>query len=116
MYVLTGLAAVVVVLTRLRLGRSGGAAGRLSMGAGLVNLHTIAGTLALVSWVAFLVAPEDNVVGSSTVGILSLAFRGYRMSEVDALLDRVARELDEASPATATEPAPDPARGDDHTP
>ena len=46
----------------------------------------------------------------------SLAFRGYRMSEVDALLDRVARELDEASPATATEPAPDPARGDDHTP
>ena len=46
----------------------------------------------------------------------SLAFRGYRMSEVDALLDRLARELDEASPATATEPAPDPARGDDHTP
>jgi DivIVA domain-containing protein len=25
----------------------------------------------------------------------SLAFRGYRMSEVDALLDRVARQLDE---------------------
>jgi DivIVA domain-containing protein len=26
----------------------------------------------------------------------SLAFRGYRMSEVDALLDRVARQLEEA--------------------
>ena len=37
----------------------------------------------------------------------SLAFRGYRMSEVDALLDRVAKQL--------AEPAPDPARGDDDT-
>jgi DivIVA domain-containing protein len=31
----------------------------------------------------------------------SLAFRGYRMSEVDALLDRVARQLDEAEPQPA---------------
>jgi DivIVA domain-containing protein len=38
----------------------------------------------------------------------SLAFRGYRMSEVDALLDRLARERDE--------PEPDPVRGDDHAP
>ena len=29
----------------------------------------------------------------------SLAFRGYRMSEVDALLDRVARQLDESDQA-----------------
>jgi hypothetical protein len=71
-YVLTALAAVVVVLTRLRLGRSGGA-GRLSMGRGLVNLHTVAGVLALVSWVVFLVASEDTFVGSSSFGILSLA-------------------------------------------
>lgn len=33
----------------------------------------------------------------------SLAFRGYRMSEVDALLDRVARQLDE--PGSTTDPA-----------
>ena len=35
----------------------------------------------------------------------SLAFRGYRMSEVDALLDRVARQLEraEAPPEEATE-------------
>ena len=37
----------------------------------------------------------------------SLAFRGYRMSEVDALLDRLARERDESPPDTP--------RGDDHT-
>jgi DivIVA domain-containing protein len=37
----------------------------------------------------------------------SLAFRGYRMSEVDALLDRLAQEREDAPP--------DPARGDDHT-
>lgn len=41
----------------------------------------------------------------------SFAFRGYRMSEVDALLDRLARERDEA----VAEPASEPARGDDHT-
>jgi DivIVA domain-containing protein len=35
----------------------------------------------------------------------SLAFRGYRMSEVDGLLDRLARQLEEA----AEEPAPGPA-------
>ncbi len=34
----------------------------------------------------------------------SLAFRGYRMSEVDALLDRLAREREEASQAVE-EPA-----------
>ena len=72
-YVLTALAAVVVVLTRLRLGRGGEGAGRLSMGRGLVNVHTVAGGLALVSWVVFLVASEDTFLGSSTFGILSLA-------------------------------------------
>ena len=41
----------------------------------------------------------------------SLAFRGYRMSEVDALLDRVARQLDLAEappPAPAGELAGEP--------
>jgi len=37
----------------------------------------------------------------------SLAFRGYRMSEVDALLDRVARQLDLAE-APPPRPVPDP--------
>jgi len=54
-----------------------------------------------------------------------LALRGYRMSEVDALLDRLALQLDDARtepPATApragsepqpsAEPVPEPSRGD----
>ena len=46
----------------------------------------------------------------------SLAFRGYRMSEVDALLDRLARERDEPVPEPGAEPPSEPARGEDHTP
>jgi hypothetical protein len=72
-YVLTALAAVVIVLTRLRLGRGDQGAGRLQMGHGLVNLHTVAGVLALVLWVVFLVADEDSAAGSEVVGIIALA-------------------------------------------
>ena len=45
----------------------------------------------------------------------SLAFRGYRMSEVDALLDRLARQL-EQPPADADEPPGADVRGDGHAP
>jgi hypothetical protein len=72
-YILTALAAVVIVLTRLRLGRGDRGAGRLQMGRGLVNLHTAAGVLALVLWVVFLVADEDSAAGSEVVGIIALA-------------------------------------------
>ncbi|WP_182524108.1 hypothetical protein [Nocardioides dongkuii] len=71
-YVLTALGAVVVVLTRLRLGRGAGGAGRLEVGRRLLDLHTGAGVLALAVWVAFLVAPADTVVGGSGVGILAI--------------------------------------------
>ena len=55
-WVLTALAAVVVVLTRVRLSREAGtAAGRISIPTSILNLHTIAGVPALVLWVAFLV-------------------------------------------------------------
>ncbi|GAB6986725.1 hypothetical protein [Nocardioides pyridinolyticus] len=67
-YVLTALAAVVIVLTRLRLGRGDRGAGRLQTGQGFVNVHTIAGVLALGTWVVFL------VVGNEVLGIVSLAF------------------------------------------
>jgi DivIVA domain-containing protein len=42
--------------------------------------------------------PKDGPLRAEHVRTVrfSLAFRGYRMSEVDALLDRVARQLDEA--------------------
>jgi hypothetical protein len=73
-YVLTGLAAVVVVLTRVRLGRNSGGAGRHDMGRGLVNLHTGAGVLALLLWVAFLVTPEaDSPIDLDIIGIAALA-------------------------------------------
>ena len=55
-WVLTALAAVVVVLTRVRLSKEdGAAAGRLSIPHSVLNLHTIAGVPALVLWVAYLV-------------------------------------------------------------
>lgn len=53
---LTVLAAVVVVLTRVRLGKHGGeVAGRLSIPRSLLNTHTVAGVLALLVWTVFLV-------------------------------------------------------------
>ena len=71
-YVLTALAAVVVVLTRLRL-RNDEGAGRHQVGSGLLNLHTVAGTLALLAWVAFLVGGED-ASWTGLVGIVALGF------------------------------------------
>ncbi len=63
--------------------------------------------------------PKDGALSSTDVRQVrfSLAFRGYRMSEVDALLDRIARELDRAEEAgqdevVDTPPLPE-VRGDD---
>ena len=53
--VLTVLAAVVVVLTRVRFAGGDGAAGRLSIPGRVLNVHTYAGMLALGTWTAFLV-------------------------------------------------------------
>jgi hypothetical protein len=72
-YVLTGLALVVVVLTRLRM-RRGQGAGHAFVGTLLLNFHTGAGLLALVTWVLFLVSGEDSFFGDSLVGIIALAF------------------------------------------
>lgn len=63
-FVLTALAAVVVVLTRVRL-LSGDeeAAGRLDIPHGLVNVHTIFGVLALALWSTYLFADIDAAYG-----------------------------------------------------
>jgi hypothetical protein len=66
-YVLTLLAAVVVVLTRLRLAQDS-AAGRHQVGTGILNVHTFCGVLALVGWVVYLVGESD------LVGVVALAF------------------------------------------
>jgi len=72
-YVLTGLALVVVVLTRVRMGKGQGA-GHAYVGTLLLNFHTGAGVLALVSWVLFLVSGDSSVFGDSVMGIVALAF------------------------------------------
>ena len=72
-YILTALAAVVVVLTRLRLKQDSGGAGQIQVGDRLVDLHTGAGVLALVVWLVFLVADEESVLGGAGTGILALA-------------------------------------------
>ncbi len=53
--------------------------------------------------------PSDGPLGAEHVRRVrfSLAFRGYRMSEVDALLDRLARQLERAE-APPSEAAADP--------
>ena len=73
-YVLTALAAVVVVLTRLRLRQDTGGAGRFQVGRRLVDVHTTAGVLALVLWVLFLVGDSSTALGSAATGIVALAF------------------------------------------
>ena len=70
-YVLTALAAVVVVLTRVRLGRAR-VAGSLLVGRRLLDVHTVAGALALVVWTVFLVAGDDTVLGGPTAGIIGI--------------------------------------------
>lgn len=72
-YLLTALAAVAIVLTRLRL-RGDHAAGRFSISRRLPVTHFVSGTIALVLWLGVLVAPEDTVVGGPLVGILAIAF------------------------------------------
>lgn len=69
-YVLTALAAVVVVLTRLRLRRDREGAGRVEIARVPVAVHTVAGALALVVWLTFLVT--DGSVAESTSTLLGL--------------------------------------------
>jgi hypothetical protein len=62
-FVLTALAAVVIVLTRVRLASGDEeAAGRIDIPRGLVNMHTIFGVLALGLWGFFLLADNPDTV------------------------------------------------------
>lgn len=72
-YILTALAAVVIVLTRLRLSGED-VAGRFSINRRLPAVHFVAGTLALVLWLGVLLAPEDTLVGGAFIGIVAIAF------------------------------------------
>ncbi|WP_323791895.1 hypothetical protein [Nocardioides sp.] len=69
-YVLTVLAAVVVVLTRKRLRSGSRESCALQLAGAVVTTHTIAGGLALVSWTTFLLVPES--VGENAVTLIGL--------------------------------------------
>ena len=71
-WILTALAAVVVVLTRLRLSGEE-AAGRFSISRRISLAHFGVGLVALVLWLGVLVAPEDSPVGGPVVGIVAIA-------------------------------------------
>ncbi|GAB3031453.1 hypothetical protein GCM10011376_24710 [Nocardioides flavus (ex Wang et al. 2016)] len=71
-WILTALAAVVVVLTRLRLSGEG-AAGRFSISRRVPMAHFVSGLVALVLWVGVLLAPEDSALGGPLVGIAAIA-------------------------------------------
>ncbi|GAB7005109.1 hypothetical protein JCM18899A_25820 [Nocardioides sp. AN3] len=65
-YVLTALGALAVLLTRLRL--------RHSHAGWPLAVHTVAGVVAVVLWLLFLVFPNDSFFGGSLMGVIALAF------------------------------------------
>lgn len=71
-WILTALAAVVVLLTRLRLAAEAGS-GQYRVGGRLLLVHTVAGSLALLVWVVFLLADDQTVAGGPVTGIVALA-------------------------------------------
>lgn len=84
-YVLTALAALVIVLTRLRLKAGGPGAGRTEIARGPVGVHTVVGTLALVTWTTFLVTSDGLDESTATLlGLLGLV--GWWITVVAGLL------------------------------
>ena len=73
-YILTALAGLVVVLTRVRLGGDQAVAGRLQISRGLLNTHTFAGLTAVMTWIAFLVTGRGDADGNSLIGVVGLGF------------------------------------------
>lgn len=73
-YILTALAGVVVVLTRVRLGGDKAGAGRLQISPALLNTHTVIGLAALMTWTAFLLTGIGEGNGNSLIGVAGLAF------------------------------------------
>lgn len=71
-YLLTPLPGVVVILTRLRLAKS--TSGRLAISPLVLNLHTVFGLLAGVTWVGFLLSGiGSDHKGNAIVGVIALA-------------------------------------------
>lgn len=73
-YILTALAGLVVILTRVRLGGDRAVAGRLQISRALLNTHTFSGLTALMIWTVFLVTGLGEGDGESLIGVVGLAF------------------------------------------
>ena len=71
-WVLTGLALVVILLTRVRLGNDE-TEGPMKVNRPALNVHTFVGLPTFALWVAWLVAPNDSTLGGDVVGIVALA-------------------------------------------
>lgn len=70
-WVLSFLAAVVVVLTRVRLGKEQ-EDGTNAVSRTILAVHSSVGAVAVVVWTLFLVLPESNPLGSDLFGVLGL--------------------------------------------
>jgi hypothetical protein len=73
-YVLTCVAGLIVLSTRLRLGRPTGRIARASAVSGLLTIYVASGLLGLLGWLMFLVFPDDSMVGDPLVGVIALFF------------------------------------------
>jgi hypothetical protein len=81
LWMLTALAAVVVLLTRMRLSAVDRQAGHAQVPMFIVNAHTVIGVVALAVWVYYLNSPSDLIgLGALTawwvealIGVLILA-------------------------------------------
>ena len=67
-WLLTGLAAVVVLLTRMRLANEESQSGHALVPSVVVNAHTAVGVLALGVWIYYLTSPDD-LIGVIALGI-----------------------------------------------
>ncbi|KAA1419604.1 hypothetical protein F0U44_14390 [Nocardioides humilatus] len=59
-WLLTGLAAVVVLLTRMRLSSEQSQSGHALVPLAIVNAHTLFGVGALAAWIYYLNSPDDT--------------------------------------------------------
>jgi len=70
-YVFSGLAALIVLLTRLRWQQER-VAGRTAVSDRWALWHTLCGVLAIITWTTFLVGSEDSWFGGAGMGIVGL--------------------------------------------
>ncbi|MEZ0577744.1 hypothetical protein [Nocardioides sp. MH1] len=67
-WLLTGLAAVVVLLTRMRLSSEQSQSGHAVVPLSVVNAHTLVGVAALAVWIYYLTSP-DGMWGLAGLGL-----------------------------------------------